>query len=132
MKHHTTTTTTTHNTKDTTTTTDINCSYCKMSIKELESGRRSPIVMSPTTSAKFQRRRGVSERNPMERKLVSDAMKVAMVNQTLISWGFRFRETGHHCKCNLIYRVDKVLQPVCGTKVSSQTNIDNIFIKNNV
>ena len=49
---------------------------------ELESGRRSPIFNSPTTSAKFQRRRGVSERNSTEGRLVREAIKVSIVNET--------------------------------------------------
>ena len=63
-----------------------NCSLCRKTINEIESGRRSPIVMSPTTSAKFERRIGVSERNPTEGKLVRETMKVAIVNKTLSNY----------------------------------------------
>ena len=57
------------------------CPSCKMKQAELESGRRSPIIMSPTTSAKNLRRRGVSERNRTEAQLVREAMKFAMLNE---------------------------------------------------
>ena len=65
-----------------------NCSLCQKMEVELESGRRSPIVMSPTTSAKFQRRRGVSERSAIEGQLVREAMKVVSVNENIDTWGF--------------------------------------------
>ena len=59
------------------------CSSCKLKKEELESGKKSPIVMSPTTSAKSQRRQGVSARNPMEGKLVRETMKIAILAQNI-------------------------------------------------
>ena len=73
-----------------------NCSLCRKTINEIESGRRSPIVMSPTTSAKFERRIGVSERNPTEGKLVRETMKVAIVNKTLHNWGFKYTPSANN------------------------------------
>ena len=59
------------------------CPPCQKTKEELDSGRRSPIVNSPTTSAKFQRRKGVSERNATEGQLLREAVKIATVNENL-------------------------------------------------
>ena len=76
------------------------CRSCQTKIEELECGKKSPIVMSPTTSGKVQRRRGVSERNPTEGKLVREAIKVAFVCERICSLGFepRYRENEENWK----------------------------------
>ena len=64
-----------------------NCTLCQQKEEDLESGRKSPIINSPTTSAKLQRRRGVSERNSTESQLVREALKIVFVNENIDTWG---------------------------------------------
>ena len=87
LKHN----TTTNKSKQTTTSLKLDiekCPPCQKIKEELDSGRCSPIVNSPRTSAKFQRRNGVSERNATEGQLLREAVKIATVNENLDYWNF--------------------------------------------
>ena len=65
-----------------------NCLPCQKTKEELESGKMSPIVASPTTSAKFQRRIGVAQRNSTEGKLVREAVRISKVKESLDNLNF--------------------------------------------
>ena len=62
------------------------CSSCQKQRAELEGGRRASIVRSSAPSSRFQRRIGVSERNPMESRLVRETMKIVTVNESIEGW----------------------------------------------
>ena len=65
-----------------------NCLPCQKTKEELESGKMSPIISSPSTSAKFQRRIGVAQRNSTEGKLVREAVRITKVKENLDNLNF--------------------------------------------
>ena len=60
---------------------------CDRLAQELEAGRRSPILMRRKYVTEDRpSRQGVSERNPTEGKLVTEAMKYLKIQENLDEW----------------------------------------------
>ena len=64
---------------------ECTCGEARLNIEE---GKTSPVIISPITNRKADRREGVSEMNNTERKLVKEAVKVVARSENMVEFNF--------------------------------------------